>query len=182
MKQFRLLLLLLVLAGLAGEAAAQTKKTVTRRTRVNKVVVKQPEPEPADTMDTKMVIAVTQPSFIDLLSGKWQILNVRKQQKDDLTPLSDGIYIEFKTDSTFMGFAGCNRFHGTYNATGATLFLEKIAATKMACDRLDMENLVLRHLGNTVKSFAAPTYSNPLLALKDGTGSTVFECKRVIEE
>jgi heat shock protein HslJ len=177
MKQYRLIMALLALVMVTTELAAQNKKVVTRRTRVSKVVVKQPEPDKVDTVET--VIPVVQPTFNSVLAGKWKLLSIRKQQKDEPTKLPDGLFIQFDYDSSFSGFAGCNRFSGTYHAVGATLLLSKITTTKAACEKMDTETLVLKHLSNTIKSFANINYGS--IALKDGTGSVVFECERMVE-
>lgn len=178
MKQYRLMMVLLALVVFATEVAAQNKKVVTRRTRVNKVVVKQPEPDKIDTVET--VIPVTQPTFNTLLAGKWKILSIRIQQKDEPTPLPGGVFIQFDFDSSFSGFVGCNRFSGTYHAVGATLQLTNIKATEKACDRIPAESLVLQYLASHVKSFA--DIRKGVIALKDGTGSVVFECERTNDE
>jgi heat shock protein HslJ len=41
--------------------------------------------------------------------------------------------IEFGSDGTVAGFAGCNTFSGTYATDGADLTLGPLATTKMAC-------------------------------------------------
>jgi heat shock protein HslJ len=153
---------------------AQNKKVVTRRTRVNRVVVKQPEPEKIDTVETK--IDVIQASFKSALLGKWNLVSMAKQQKEGPQPIEKGFYIVFKEDETFSGFSGCNTFSGTYNATGASLLLGNMVVTQMACDKTGIEALILKNLTNKVKAFASINYGG--IALKDGTGNTVFECAR----
>jgi heat shock protein HslJ len=174
MKQVRLMMVMLFMLVTATELAAQHKKTVTRRTRVQKVVVKPPEPEQVDTVVS--VMEVKQPGFDPRLKGRWKLLTIRKQQKDNPSPLPEGIYILFNEDGTVSGHAGCNGFGGNYQATGASLLLDKLVSTKMACDKLEMENLVLRHLSQLVKRFA--TDGDDRMTLRDGTGSVVFECER----
>lgn len=46
------------------------------------------------------------------------------------------------------GFAGCNRFFGSYRQTGAQLKIENIGATRMACagNLMDEENEILKAL------------------------------------
>jgi heat shock protein HslJ len=165
--------LLLVALLLCQELFAQNKRA-TRRTRVNRVVVKQPEPEKIDTVETK--IDVVQASFKSVLLGKWNLLSMAKQQKEGPQKLDKGFYIVFKDDETFSGFAGCNTFSGTYNATGASLLLSNMVVTKMACDKTGIEALVLKNLTTKVKAFGSVNYGD--IALKDGTGNTVFECRR----
>lgn len=41
--------------------------------------------------------------------------------------------IRFSDDGTMSGFAGCNRFTGTFSSDGSSLDIGPIAATKMAC-------------------------------------------------
>jgi heat shock protein HslJ len=43
--------------------------------------------------------------------------------------------IEFGSDGTVAGFAGCNTFSGTYTTDGAALTLGPLATTRMACQR-----------------------------------------------
>jgi heat shock protein HslJ len=174
MKQLRLIMGILSLLALSSELVAQNKKVVTRRTRVSKTVVKPPEPEQVDTVVS--VMEVKQPGFDPQLKGRWKLLSIRKQQKDNPSPLPEGLYIVFNEDGTVNGHAGCNSFGGSYQATGASLLLQNLAATKMACDRLDVETLVMRHLGQLVKRFA--TDGADKMTLRDGTGSVVFECER----
>jgi heat shock protein HslJ len=166
--------LLLIMASMyCQDLAAQTKKVTTRRTRVNKVVVKQSEPDKIDTVETK--IDVKQASYKSALLGKWNLVSWARQQKGGPQKLDKGFFIVFKEDETYSGFSGCNTFSGTYNATGASLMLVKMAVTQMACDNTGTEALILQHLTNKVKSFAT---TDAGIALKDGTGNTVFECTR----
>ncbi len=41
--------------------------------------------------------------------------------------------IEFGADGTVSGFAGCNRYNGSYSLDGTTLSFGPLAATKMGC-------------------------------------------------
>jgi heat shock protein HslJ len=167
-------LLLIMALIFCQDLFAQKKKVVTRRTRVSKVVVKQQEPDRVDTVETK--IDVVQASFKSMLLGKWNLVSMAKQQKDGPQPLDKGFYIVFKEDETFSGFSGCNTFSGTYNATGASLVMSNMVVTQMACDKTGIEALVLKNLTTKVKAFASINYGG--IALKDGTGNTVFECAR----
>lgn len=174
MKQLRLLMALLSILIVSSELAAQNKKVATRRTRVQKVMVKPPEPEQIDTVVS--VMEVKQPGFDPHLKGRWKLLTIRKQQKDNPVPLPEGIYIIFNEDGTVSGHAGCNGFAGNYQATGASVLLDKLVSTKMACDKLEVEILILRHLSQLVKRFATDGANG--MTLRDGTGSVVFECER----
>jgi putative lipoprotein len=174
MKKCIVTLLVILAASVCQEVFAQNKKVVTRRTRVSKVVVKQPEPEKIDTVETK--IEVTQGSYKAMLLGRWNIVSMAKQQKEGPQKIDKGLYIEFKENDTFSGFSGCNQFSGSYTATGATLLMTNIIATQVACDKMGIEGVVLKHLSSTVKAFSS--ISSNRIALKDGTGNTVFECSR----
>jgi hypothetical protein len=174
MKKCTAPLLMMIALIFCQDMFAQNKKVVTRRTRVNRVVVKQPEPDKTDTVETK--IEVVQGSFKSMLLGKWNLVSMAKQQKEGPQKLEKGFYIVFKEDETFSGFSGCNTFSGTYNATGASLVLSNMVATQMACDKTGMEALVLKNLTNKVRAFAS--IKDDGIALKDGTGNTVFECVR----
>ncbi len=172
-KYFAPLLIILALI-ICQDLFAQKKKVVTRRTRVSKVVVKQEEPDRVDTVETK--IDVIQASFKSALLGKWNLIKMAKQQKEGPQPLEKGFYIVFKEDETFSGFSGCNTFSGSYTATGASLILSNMVVTQMACDKTGVEALVLKNLTARVKAFSSINYGG--IALKDGTGNTVFECAR----
>jgi heat shock protein HslJ len=45
----------------------------------------------------------------------------------------------FSGDKTFKGFAGCNKFQGTYKIEDGKLSLDKIGATKMECENSNNE-------------------------------------------
>ncbi len=155
---------------------AQKKKTVSRVTRVKKTVVTPPEPDRVDTVEMQMT--VNQQSFSESFMGRWNILNVKKQQKDEPTLLPGGLTIEFKPDNTFSGFAGCNNFRGRYDATGASLVLSNIVTGKKGCVQDELERIVLRQLAN-IKTFGTVNYAH--LGLKDGTGVTIIECEKITE-
>jgi putative lipoprotein len=46
--------------------------------------------------------------------------------------------IEFGTDGTVSGSAGCNTFNGTYTVDGSSITFGPLASTKMACPVADM--------------------------------------------
>lgn len=65
------------------------------------------------------------------IGGTWNLV--------EMGPTADFAHlqptIEFTADGTVSGFAGCNRFSGTYTTNGAALGLGALATTKMACER-----------------------------------------------
>jgi len=46
--------------------------------------------------------------------------------------------IDFGTDGTVSGSAGCNTFNGTYTVEGSSISFGPLASTKMACPEADM--------------------------------------------
>jgi heat shock protein HslJ len=46
--------------------------------------------------------------------------------------------IDFGTDGTVSGSAGCNTFNGTYTVDGSSISFGPLASTKMACPVADM--------------------------------------------
>ncbi len=55
------------------------------------------------------------------------------------TELGTGVpTIDFGTDGTVSGSAGCNTFNGTYTVDGSSISFGPLASTKMACPVADM--------------------------------------------
>jgi heat shock protein HslJ len=48
-----------------------------------------------------------------------------------------------------MGYAGCNRFAGSYELQGEALGIDQIIATRMACPQLAIEEALLQALKDT---------------------------------
>jgi heat shock protein HslJ len=64
-------------------------------------------------------------------AGAWELVELGPTADlADLVPT-----IEFGPVGTVRGFAGCNRFDGTYTLDGATIAFGNLASTKMACER-----------------------------------------------
>ncbi len=63
-------------------------------------------------------------------AGKWRVTAIYGEEVQSVRPVT----VEFLDGSSRVtGFAGCNRFSGSYTETGESLKLGPIAATKMAC-------------------------------------------------
>lgn len=105
------------------------------------------------------------------LQGKWFVLTMKRQQFMPAEPL-DGVTLSF-ADSSFAGKAPCNSIAGDFILKGANASFTNIIATKMACDKLEIENAFLKLLSNTVKLMGV---DGDKLTLKDKDGNTVFEC------
>lgn len=107
--------------------------------------------------------------------GKWNVKNMRRQQKAELENLSD-VYIEFYEDSVFTGNAGCNKMRGIYTVKGSSVVFKHVLSTQRACNKMDQENAFLGLLENTVSAY---TFNgNNKLLLRDGSSNIVFECKK----
>jgi heat shock protein HslJ/membrane-bound inhibitor of C-type lysozyme len=66
----------------------------------------------------------------NLLSGPpWRVEDLNERGVIDRSMLT----LEFATDGTLAGLAGCNRYHGAYAVTGEGLSTGSFAATRKAC-------------------------------------------------
>jgi len=103
-----------------------------------------------------------------LLQGvEWQILTIDGQTLPAGSPVPT---IQFGTDGRLSGFAGCNRFMGSYTLGGEGLSSSQLASTRMACvgpgDAL--ETRILGHL-EQLQGFEAPAAGT--LTLRTGQGT-----------
>ena len=85
---------------------------------------------------------------------------------------SEPLSINFSKESNenkISGFAGCNRFFGSYSAFDGKLMIDNVGATKMACPQLDAENQYLSLLRKAnryeIKGNNLYLYNNNLLLL-----------------
>ena len=70
--------------------------------------------------------ANTENDSISILSGAWVNPSVH-------TGSEQKTFVQFHPDGKVSGFAGCNRFFGTFVATDTTLDARPLATTRMAC-------------------------------------------------
>jgi heat shock protein HslJ len=113
---------------------------------------------------------VRQKDYKEQLIGSWQIDTMHRQSRlpgENLT----GVFINFNSDSTFNGKAGCNNIAGKYTLKGTSIRFSNIISTKMACDKLEQEYAFLQLLQNTVSAY---TVDNKALLLRDGASNIVF--------
>lgn len=84
------------------------------------------------------------------LRGQWLIENVVESDSSyvrpseitpDVTP-----YIDFKDDHTFGVTTGCNHLSGHYSQSGDTLRLTDISWTELACDHMELEEMLKKVL------------------------------------
>src|SRR5690606_5994033 len=79
------------------------------------------------------------PAFADDLIGEWHLVGVNG------LPANAGVNLSFEAakvgeaQASFNGQAPCNRYFGGYTAEGESISFKGVAATMMACPRLDEE-------------------------------------------
>ena len=90
-------------------------------------------------------------------------------------PDAGDTHVQFK-EKDVSGFAGCNRFRGTYTFDGGSLSFGPLATTRMACppEKMETERKVLQIL-QAAKSAEA---SHKTLILKDATGAVLATLQR----
>lgn len=90
-------------------------------------------------------------------------------------PDAGDAYVQFK-EKDVAGFAGCNRFRGSYTFDGAALTLGPLASTRMVCppEKMEAERKVLEILEATKTAEA----SHKTLVLKSGTGAVLATLQR----
>lgn len=84
-------------------------------------------------------------------------------------------YIQF-AEKDVSGFAGCNRFRGSYTFADGKLSFGPLANTRMACppEQMETERKVLQLLEATKAADA----THKTLILQDGTGATLATLNR----
>ena len=164
MKKYIPSLILLILIGAAS--CSSQKKTINTATSVdaNNALIK----DSIEYYETEF--EVRQKNYKELLVGSWQIDTMHRQSRLPGEALS-GVYLNFNTDSTFNGKAGCNNVSGIYTLKGTSIRFSNIISTKMACDKLEQESAMLQLLQNTVSAYTVDTKS---LLLRDGASNIVF--------
>lgn len=74
-------------------------------------------------------------------------------------------------EKQISGFAGCNRYFGSYTITGDTLVFDHIASTKKACMEITFEQVYLEIL--SAKSYSWKT-DDSILILTNSKNTIVF--------
>ena len=80
------------------------------------------------------------------------------------------LYVQFETDGELAGFAGCNRFFGSYELTDGALKIGPLGSTRMACppDVTAFEYSFIE----AMQSAAIVARAETRIALKDDKGLT----------
>lgn len=90
----------------------------------------------ANQTDKPIEILVSQPSVdpkVALVTKQWQ-LSMLGEQAITAEVTKQIPYLTFnKDDNSLFGFAGCNRFRGSYEAMGNTVSLTQLSTTKKMC-------------------------------------------------
>ncbi len=69
---------------------------------------------------------------ITIISGPWNA-------SSGSTGTGQQTFVQFHADGKISGFAGCNRFFGSFVATDSTLEVGSLATTRMACPQAVMQ-------------------------------------------
>ena len=106
-----------------------------------------------------------------LTANEWQLKEMTTT--NGKTTLPQRVPTLMLTDTnTMYGFSGCNRFFGRYTIEGNTIKLEPGGSTMMACPDMEIEDAILKAMGN-VKGVKAGQSENEML-LVDADGNVLM--------
>lgn len=84
------------------------------------------------------------------IQGQWLIENVVENDSSYVRPseIESGVtaYIDFKEDDTFGIMTNCNHLGGQYSQSNDSIHLTNISATEMACDNMEVEDMLKKVL------------------------------------
>lgn len=69
------------------------------------------------------------PTMAELSANAWRPSHIAEMRLDGETSL----YVQFESSGELGGFAGCNRFFGSYQLSGNTISIEPLGITRKAC-------------------------------------------------
>lgn len=81
----------------------------------------------------------------ELIHNRWMLVSIDGELIADL---STPVYFKIEKDSIVKGFAGCNEFWGNVSIMQNKISFSKIAATRMSCEKLNLETKFLFILQN----------------------------------
>ena len=86
---------------------------------------------------------------VDLPDGEWNLTSFQGQKSPHGAD-NKRLTIQFEDSGRkVFGFAGCNRYSGTYRQNGSTLELGPLISTKMACaGQMELESAYLQALNS----------------------------------
>lgn len=84
------------------------------------------------------------------IQGQWLIENVVESDSSYVRPseIEPGLtsYIDFRKDNTFGIVTNCNHIGGEYSQKNDSIKLINISSTEMACDNMELEDLLKKVL------------------------------------
>ncbi|HYH55231.1 MAG TPA: META domain-containing protein [Anseongella sp.] len=84
----------------------------------------------------------------DLLSTGWELVSINNNSPDSGLKAPTLFFAE--NEKKVNGFAGCNKFFGTYTLSGDSLTFSGLGSTKMFCEQsMELENQYLGLLAKT---------------------------------
>ncbi len=93
--------------------------------------------------------AATKETAINI-QGQWKIENVVENDSSYVRPseIGEGVsaYIDFRKDDTFGVTTNCNHIGGEYRQTNDSIRLTDISTTEMACDNMELEEMLKKVL------------------------------------
>lgn len=72
---------------------------------------------------------ISVPTVTELSASAWRPSHIGEMKLDEDT----GLYVQFETDGKLGGYAGCNRFFGSFELSDNAIHIESIGITRMAC-------------------------------------------------
>ncbi len=84
------------------------------------------------------------------IQGQWDIENVVENDSSYVRPSEieqrTAAYIDFRRDETFGIMTNCNHIGGQYHQSADSINLTDISTTEMACDNMDLEEILKKIL------------------------------------
>lgn len=99
---------------------------------------------------------------------------MRRQPKVNAETLTN-TFLTINEDSSFTGSSGCNRISGKFILKGTGIKFSNVAATKMACDKMEQESALLRLLQQSISKYSV---AGDKLYFRDGVGNIILEARR----
>lgn len=72
---------------------------------------------------------ISVPTVTELSASAWRPSHIGEMKLDEDT----GLYLQFETDGKLGGYAGCNRFFGSFELSDNAIHIEPLGITRMAC-------------------------------------------------
>ncbi len=87
---------------------------------------------------------------VENIQGQWMIENVVENDSSYVRPSEIDpelkSYIDFRDDNTFGIVTNCNHIGGNYSQNNDSIHLTEIMTTEMACDNMDLEDMLKKVL------------------------------------